>query len=127
MKEIAKKIAGKLMVTEKSLSERNGKFQLFALMLREDALDKWDLVVAAPWIEENRSDALKLIVNEVKTTLTDNEILVLSRIVIMNTSNPGLEAMISAVHSTHSLTEIKDCNFSGLQIKHMYLITSQRI
>ena len=43
---------------ERRLVEEHGQFSLFALFLREDSTDKWDLVVAAPWIEENRKEEI---------------------------------------------------------------------
>ena len=37
----------KLQNVEKNLSESKGQFELFALFLREDSPDKWDLLSAA--------------------------------------------------------------------------------
>jgi hypothetical protein len=45
MRDLAVKLRG----LERTLSEEKGPFNLFALLLREDAPDVWDLVVAAKW------------------------------------------------------------------------------
>jgi hypothetical protein len=43
-----KELLGKFVELEQRLSQERGEFSLFALFLREDASDKWDLVVSAP-------------------------------------------------------------------------------
>ena len=121
-----KEIVEKLKQQEQTISQEKGAFDLFALFLREDAPDKWDLVVAAKWIEENKEEALKYISKAIQETLTHSELLQLSRIAIIDESNPALEAFQRAMHVEHGMAEIKDSNFFGMQIKHVYLITSQR-
>ena len=54
-----KAFAEKLVPVERQIAAEKGAFLLFALFLREDAPDVWDLVVAAPWIEANKSEALR--------------------------------------------------------------------
>ena len=43
----------KLASLERDISSEKGDFSLFALFLREDAYDRWDLLVSSPWIEIN--------------------------------------------------------------------------
>ena len=80
MKEIVEKLKQK----EQAMTQAKGPFDLFALFLREDAPYKWDLVVAAKWIEENKQEALKYISKALQESLTQNELLKLSRIVIID-------------------------------------------
>ena len=122
MKEIAEKLKAK----EQSMAEEKGPFDLFALFLREDAPNKWDLVVAAKWINENKESALKYITKNIQDALSQDELLSLSRIAIIDESNPALEAFHGAMHVKHGIAEIQDSNFFGLQIKRAYLITSKR-
>lgn len=121
-----KKIVEKLKQQEQIMTEEKGPFDLFALFLREDAPDKWDLVVAAQWIEGNKKEALKYISETLQESLTQDELLKLSRIAIIDENNPALDAFQRAMHVEHGMTEIQDSNFFGLHIKHVYLITSQR-
>jgi len=121
-----KKIAEKLKEQEQEMANEKGPFDLFALFLREDAPGKWDLVVAADWIERNKQEALQYISNALKTKLSQSELVKLSRISIIDESNPALGALQSAMQVEHGIAEIKDSNFFGLQIKHAYLITSKR-
>lgn len=117
----------KFIELERRLSRERGEFSLFALFLREDASDKWDLVVAAPWIEEDRKAALAYITTQIQQHFTPEELARLSRIVLVNQSNPALEAMNQVINCHHGQNEVRDSNFFGLQIKHAYIITSQRL
>lgn len=114
-----KKTLDKLINMEKDLSEEKGKFRLFAFFLRENSPGVWDLVVSAAWIDKDKSKALKFIVNKVQKYLNKNEILQLSRIVIIDKNNS-----LKAIKTEHSIIEIKNSNFFGLQIKEAYIITS---
>lgn len=122
MKEIAQKLAE----VEKEVALEKGAFTLFALVLREDAPDLWDLLVAAPWIEANKEDAIKYIATKVKKVLAPQELMTLSRIVVIEQDNPFLDALHHAVHVEHGLMEVQHSIFFDLPIEHAYIITSQR-
>ena len=81
-----KKLAEKLSRLERTLSQEKGVFNLFALFLREDAPDVWDLVVAAKWIEDDEPAALLEISKRVQAFLSAHEITKISRVVVINES-----------------------------------------
>ena len=122
MKEFAEKLA----TVERQIAAEKGAFLLFALFLREDALDLWDLLVAAPWIEANKAEALRYLVSKLNTVATQDELARLSRIVIIEKDQPGLSAIQSAFHIENGLVDVQASNFFGLQIKRAYIITSRR-
>jgi hypothetical protein len=121
-----KKIVAELQKLEALIAEEKGEFDLFGLFLREDAPDKWDLLFAADWVDENKASAIKYMAGQVQRVLSKEELMSISRIVIIDESNPSLAAFHSAVHVEHSLCEIQNSNFFGLQINHAFLITSMR-
>ena len=122
-----KELVTRFVELEQRLSENNGRFALFALFLREDSVDKWDLVVAAPWIEDNRKRALSHITQQVQDAFSVDELSTLSRIVLVELANPAVAAVNQAVRIEHGQAEIRDSNFFGLQIKHAYVISSERV
>lgn len=122
MKEIVEKLKG----YEETMAEEKGPFDLFGLFLREDAPGKWDLLIAADWVERNKEDSFNYIVGVVQKGLSKEELMKLSRIVMIDEKNPALEAVQRVMHVEHGITEIKDSVFFGLPIKHAYLITSRR-
>lgn len=121
-----KEITEKLRALEQNIAAEKGSFLLFALFLREDAPDRWDLLVSAPWIPKNKNTALKYFSDKLIRTLSQNELLKLSRITIIESDEPALAALQQAMQIEHGLAEIKDSNFFGLTIKHAYIITSRR-
>jgi len=121
-----KEIVEKLKLLEQNIAAEKGSFLLFALFLREDAPDRWDLLVAAPWIPKNKNTALKYFSDKLIRSLSQKELLKLSRIAIIESDAPALAAMQQAMLIEHGLAEINDSNFFGLQIKHAYIITSRR-
>jgi len=122
-----KELLDRFIELERSISEEKGDFALFALFLREDAGDKWDLILAAPWIEEDRKSALSEITKRIQATFETEELTQLSRVVLVDLANPAVEAVNRAVRIQHGQAEVKDSNFFGLQIKHAYIISSERV
>lgn len=121
-----KKQAEKLVQIEKDLSDTNGPFELFALFLREDAPNKWDLLVSSDWARKDKKKAIAETIKRVREVFTDDEMLMLSRMIILEKDNPALEAFGQAIKVEHGVFEVKESNFFGIAIKHAYLITSQR-
>ncbi len=121
-----REIVTKLKEQEKTMARERGPFDLFALSLREDAPDVWDLLVAGDWIERDELDALKYISQKLKEVLTSDELRKLSRIAIIDTDNPTLDVLHKTMNVEHGQAEIRNTNLFGLQIRRMYLITSQR-
>jgi hypothetical protein len=121
-----KEQAEKLKDIEKELSDSKGPFELFALFLREGAPGKWDLIISADWARSDKRAAINLIVEKIRKVFTDQEMLMLSRLAILDKDNAALKALHGAVQVEHGLAEISDSNFFGLAIKHAYLITSKR-
>ena len=120
-----KEILNKFISLEKSLSQEKGDFSLFALFLREDSEDKWDLVLSAPWLKSTDRNDYKFIASRVQEILDKDELISLSRIVLLDKGNPVLDAVNRAFSIEHGQFECKDCNFFGLQINHAYIITSK--
>jgi len=121
-----KVLVGKLVALEQEVSTEKGAFLLFALFLREDAPEVWDLLVSAPWVETDKGSAFKYLAAKLSKIATPEELTKISRIVVIEQSNPALAALQSAMHIEHGAAEIQNSNFFGIQIKHAYVITSRR-
>jgi hypothetical protein len=119
----------KLVSLEREISSERGEFSLFGLFLREDAQDsdKWDILVSAPWLEVNKKDGLEYLVNQIGKKLEPDELLSISRIVVLEKSNPVLQAIHKAVEVKHGRVEVKDSNFSGVQITQACISTSSAV
>ncbi len=122
MNEIAEKFAS----LEAVIAQKRGDFSLFALFLREDAPDRWDLIVSAPWAIPNEKETVEYLVNEIKSHLGPEDLINLSRIVVVDPNDPPVQALANAFHVEHGRLEVRDSNIFGLPIKHAFFITSKR-
>ncbi len=118
-------ICDKMAVLEKEISREKGDFYLFALFCREDAADRWDLVVASPWLEADEKQGLNYLADKVRAALTEEELLSLSKIVVLEADNPVVDAVRKSVQETrHGRIELENQDFAGVQVAHACISTS---
>jgi len=119
----------KLALLEREVSDEKGEFSLFGLFLREDAQDedKWDLLVSALWLDADKKKGLAYLAKKIQKRLEPDELLSISRIVVLERGNPILEAIHRAVNVKHGKVEVKDSNFSGVQITQACISTSSAV
>jgi hypothetical protein len=121
-----KEIIDKLRLLETEISQKKGEFSFFALFLREEAQDKWDLIASASWFGSDKKKTLEYLAKKLRSRLTSDELLMLSRIVLIEEADPRLQAVYQAFQVQYAPIEVQDCNLFGLQIKHAYIIASRR-
>ena len=120
-----KTMADRFALLEREIAREKGDFSLFALVLREDVPEKWDLVVAAPWFSSDRKRVLDFFVAEIKSLLGPRQLLDLSRIVVLEASDAAVQALNRAIHVEHGMAEVRDSVFLGLPIRHAYIFSSK--
>ncbi|RKZ45574.1 MAG: hypothetical protein DRR16_28175 [Candidatus Parabeggiatoa sp. nov. 3] len=116
----------KMLKIEKYLVRQKGDFQLFALFLREGSPGKWDVLVSAKWIDADKQQALKIITEQLTTQLNKDELISLSRVVVINKDNEEIPAINQLISEKNQVTEIYEKHFFGLDIKQAFLIPSSR-
>jgi hypothetical protein len=106
MSELFSKLKKSLL----ELEEENGKVILFALFLRADALDKWDLLVSASWLDSTSLKAYDLVADAIQRQLEDSEIVKLDRFVILDSSDPIVHFLQNAYPVPNgSIKNVTDC------------------
>ncbi len=121
----ATEIANNFARLESRIAQKKGDFTLFALFLREDVPDRWDLIVSAPWVGADRDAAVNYFVDEIKSFLGTQDLTALSRILIVDPNDAAVQALNRAIKVEHGSAEVRDSSFFGLPIKHAYIITSK--
>ena len=111
---------------ESRIAEDKGGFALFALFMREDVPDRWDLIVSAPWVGTNKREAVDYFVEQIKSRLGEQDLTSLARIVVVDPEDAAVKSLNRAVQIEHGGVEVRDSNFFGLPIKHAFIITSKR-
>ncbi|WP_439582616.1 hypothetical protein [Dyadobacter bucti] len=119
MKEIVKK----LIQIEKESSLEMGVYTFFALFLRENSANRWDIVVAAKWINADRSAAHTYLAKKVQEALEVTEIVKISHIAILDNDLFEVPEFLEDISVQHGASRIKDEEFSGQQIERGYVIT----
>jgi hypothetical protein len=120
-----RELADKFAALEREIAEQRGDFTLFALFLREDAENKWDVIVSAPWFGGDERNVLDYLVQKIQSRLRPDELVTLSRIVPIEPNNEAVKAVNKSINVEHGMVEVLDSDFFGLQIKHAYIITSR--
>lgn len=121
-----KQTLNKFHELERVISEEKGPFDLFALFLRHDSLLVWDLIVSASWLTVDEKAGLGYLAKKLQESLTPEELVTISRIVILGEDSPILRSVQSAIAVEHGMFNMVDCLVDGISIKHAYIITSTR-
>jgi len=108
-----------------SIGKEKGEFALFGLFLREDAPNRWDLVVSAPWLDRDRKGGMEYLAKKLRLRLTSEELLTLSGIVVLETHNPGVRAMQRWRAVRGTLEHLESIVLFGLPIKDAYIVVCQ--
>jgi hypothetical protein len=116
----------KLAALELSLSRAKGAFELFAVLLREGSPEKWDLVVAAPWLDPDQRESFKTMAEALQAALSREEFLEFSRIVILKKGYPFLESLLTMISCEHGMYELRDITVSGISIRIAHVMTAMR-
>lgn len=116
-------IVDALEKVERTLSRERGEFTLFAPFERQDIPLRWDLVVAAPWIEQVNEQAMHILAAEMKKHLPGNQIEGISRIVPLDSNDAIVRALIAEHSVEHGRLEIEEGAHYGMPAGRGYLIT----
>ncbi len=107
------------------VASKRGAFTVFALFLRDEAPDVWDLVVSAPWLEEGRSKALKKFAKGLSAAIGEDGVLSLSRIVTLKADEPAVDTILE-LGGSGGTVELRDFDVVGLKIRQGYILRAER-
>jgi hypothetical protein len=110
-------------IVKDRLLQSRGDLRLFALVLREGSPGPWDVVVSAPWADKNLNEALQFVSSVIVSTLDPNELLLVSRVIILEDGNPVLTALLDASASS-SAGELRDRDLGGIEARQAFILHS---
>ena len=116
----------KLQSIEESASKEMGNFSFFALLLPEESPNKWDLVVSADWIDNDKLAALRYLAKKMNEHFSSSEIVSLSKVIPIETKNSEIIQLIKEYRTEHDAKEIRNKDFFGIPINQAYIITAKQ-
>jgi len=126
MKEMLEKLKFIVLALEKE----HGPILIFALFLREDPLEQWDVVVSASWLSSSEMSAYRAITSKIQEALTSSELMQFSRVVILDADDPVVAFLQDAFtikngHIEEVSVETLEERFKFI-IKRAYLLRCQK-
>lgn len=111
------------------LEKEHGPILVFALFLREDPLEMWDIVVSASWLNSKEMKSYQLIGAKIQERLSESDLLQVSRVVILDATDPTTIFLQNSYSITNGkIEEISASPLSnrfGFTIKQAYLLRCQ--
>jgi len=118
-------MAEKLLRVALGITHEKGEFALFGLFLREGAPSTWDLVISAPWLDANKKPGMEHVAKKLRARLSAEELLSLSRIVVLETEHEGVRAIRASVAVRGAITHLGNTVLFGLSMEEAYIMISQ--
>jgi hypothetical protein len=111
-------------LVERDAAQAHGPFTLFALFERSDAFGRWDVVVSAPWLTEDR-DGILTITQPLVRHFSSDEIARLSRVVPLSTESDFVKTVLRlAPLAKDGFIEIRDTLY-GVELERAYILAAQ--
>jgi|HubBroStandDraft_1064217.scaffolds.fasta_scaffold18749_4 HEPN domain-containing protein len=118
----------KICAVERELAVEKGGFTFFAMMHREGGFSgSADIVVAAPWIEED-ANAAKHVREKIVSSLAKSELTRISAIITLNRQHPMIRALVSSAVGCEGNVEtfLHNCKINGVTFDAVMLVTLAR-
>lgn len=115
----------KFISIEKEAAEEKGSFVLFGLFEREDTPNMWDVVISASWLDVKKKENYDYFARKITAKLGPQEVVMLSRIVLLAPSEPFVVRVTSAITAEHNNPRFTNSIFNGVFIKDAYIISSK--
>jgi hypothetical protein len=120
-------LVDKLRTLEQEIAQERGDFILFALVQREDTMpNRWDLLLSAPWFEQDEKATLTYLAGKLNTALSPQEMVQISRMIVFPPEDPRLQEIKQKIKRPilHEDVEISQWTFSSMPVSHAHIVTS---
>jgi hypothetical protein len=114
----------KLKRVESEIAQEKGGIALFGLFEREQGLQRWDVVIAAPWTAEGLRKSIDYVFSKLSDHLTFREFLDIARVVPLLPTVPFVKAVHEMVGQVDGPKEITAFTFEGMEVKRGYILSS---
>ncbi len=117
-------LVSKMQAVEAEVAQERGEILFFALLQAADLPHQWDVVIAAPWVTENKLRDLKYLAEKLRARLDPGELLSLARIVLLDPDESTLSSIDGLLNVKPGELQLVNVQINDLQITHAYIITA---
>ena len=106
------------------MAAENGEFSLFALFLRHNALNGWDLIASAPWLDPGDRESYKRVYEYLGRSFGAEDFARIARVVILDPSDP--EVVRSSMPEIAQGRNLRKVNFAfgGVDVRLGYFLAA---
>ncbi|MGD2169501.1 MAG: hypothetical protein PVI40_04600 [Chlamydiota bacterium] len=123
-------IINKIKSAITSLEKEKQPLLICALFLRQEPLEKWDIIISASWLNPTEMGSYKIISSKLKDYLEDAELMQFSRIVLLDPKDPIVSYLqnLKTIDNGgfHELEEEELSDKFKFIIKKAYLLRSKK-
>jgi hypothetical protein len=117
------KVLGKVM---HDLAAERGEFTLFALLMRANGLDMWDLVVSAPWLEGGKLKATSEFVRLLTQSIGKKSLPQFARVVVLSGIVVPVKYILEIIPLEDCEILIQSFNLQGMQIEKAIIFRAMK-
>src|SRR5262245_61085890 len=116
----------KIMAVERAIAAEKEDFVLFALVQSEEVIGVWDLLISDRWLQTKEAEILDFFARKLKETLTTDEMMRLSRIILFPPDDPRVQQILQLVKPSvnHGHVELSSWALSNMPISHAHILTA---
>jgi hypothetical protein len=108
-----------------AIERGRGPLYLFGLFKKENIPGRWDLVVAAPWIEKDLRRGAGHIIDQLVKMMGRRALLTVG-VRLLDLNQPALRAILEEVGGAELPLEIRGYDLFGLGVRHAYFLRARR-
>lgn len=110
-----------------SLKQEKGDFYVFMILKVDEYIDKWSIVVSAPWITKaNQGESFNLIVGKIKENLTIEESSTIARLGIFQPDEHFIKLVNESISvDTNTPVKLAGTKLNGYFVHEAYVFESK--
>lgn len=108
------------------LAAKRGEFTLFALLMRADAPDTWDLVVSAPWLEGGKLKATAEFVRLLSQSIGQKSLPHFARVVVLSGNDAPVKFILENIPVEDGEIHLQSFNLQGMKIEKAIIFRAMK-
>ncbi len=110
----------------KTFEAKRGTVTLAALLRRRNGLGRWDLVVAAPWIEGRTLKAMRDVLGLLKTSVGRRGLEQVSRIILLRPRDPMVKSLLDIAASDRYEFRLRSTELFGVDMDDAVILHAKQ-